>query len=372
MHKWTGILLAAALGVSMPAMAQDTGGYAGVKLGPVFVDSEKFKAGNDLYKAGAEPGFNLAGQLGYDFGLFRLEGELGFQNADGDDFTLLNDPALGAVLGLNNGDEALLQGRRSALSGMVNGYIDLPTKSVWEAFVGGGLGIARVKNKSLRVGTTELIDESEGSFAWQGMAGIRRAISDAIDLSLEYRYFQAANSSFPDNGLARTVRGGFASHSLLAGFTFKFGREAPRPTVVPAAAPAPQPEPVPAPAPAPEPVVEAPPPVPGPFLVFFDWDSSTITPEAEAIISDAAEAYRDYGAVQIRVEGHADRSGPASYNDGLSVRRALAVQDELAKYNIGGNAITTQGFGEGKPLIETLDGVREPQNRRVEIIFPER
>ncbi|RME68092.1 MAG: OmpA family protein [Alphaproteobacteria bacterium] len=105
-------------------------------------------------------------------------------------------------------------------------------------------------------------------------------------------------------------------------------------------------------------------------MVFFDWDSAVVTPQAAAIIADAAKAFRETGQAQILVEGHTDRSGPARYNDGLSVRRAEAVKAELAKHGIAPDVVATHGYGENAPLIETLDGVREPQNRRVEITFP--
>lgn len=375
MRKNLLICLAAIAGLASPALAQqdpqETGAYAGLNLGAAFVDSEKFKNGTDLYKAGSDPGVNVSGHAGYDFGLFRLEGEIGFQTAGGDKFTLLDDTALVELVNLSSGDETKLRGTRSALSGMVNGLIDIPTKSPWEGFIGGGLGIAQINNNKLRISDTSLIDDDKSAFAWQGMAGVRRALSPDIDFSVQYRYFQASNRNFPDQSLARTVRGGFASHSLLAGLTYKFGRAAPEPARVPAATPAPVPEPQPQPAPEPAPVVQAPPPAPGPFLVFFDWDSAAITPEAAAIISDAAQAFRDTGQVRILVEGHTDRSGPATYNDGLSSRRAQAVEAALAAHGITGDDIATRGYGENAPLIETLDGVREPQNRRVEITFPQ-
>ena len=62
-------------------------------------------------------------------------------------------------------------------------------------------------------------------------------------------------------------------------------------------------------------------------------------------------------------------SGTPKYNQGLSVRRAQAVAAELVKNGVPTNAITIQGFGDTHPLVPTGPGVREPQNRRVEIII---
>lgn len=150
-------------------------------------------------------------------------------------------------------------------------------------------------------------------------------------------------------------------HSVYGSLTFHFG-----------GAPAPAPEPIPTP-PAPPPAAEpAPPPAvvaPGPFIVFFDWDKSDITPQAAAILDNAAAAYQQTGSAQVMLAGNADRSGPADYNVGLSQRRADAVKAYLAGRGIPENVITTEANGENRPIVETADGVREPQNRNVQITY---
>jgi outer membrane protein OmpA-like peptidoglycan-associated protein len=72
---------------------------------------------------------------------------------------------------------------------------------------------------------------------------------------------------------------------------------------------------------------------------------------------------------RIEVNGYTDRSGADQYNQGLSVRRANAVAAELLRRGVPRNEIVTRGFGEANPLVPTADDVREPQNRRVEIIL---
>ena len=67
--------------------------------------------------------------------------------------------------------------------------------------------------------------------------------------------------------------------------------------------------------------------------------------------------------------GHADRSGTPQYNQRLSQRRADAVAAELVRRGVPRNAMAIQAFGESRPLVPTADGVREPQNRRVEIVL---
>jgi OOP family OmpA-OmpF porin len=68
---------------------------------------------------------------------------------------------------------------------------------------------------------------------------------------------------------------------------------------------------------------------------------------------------------RIEVNGYTDTSGTPQYNQGLSIRRAQAVAGELVRDGV----IGVQGFGETHPLVPTGAGVREPQNRRVEIII---
>jgi outer membrane protein OmpA-like peptidoglycan-associated protein len=124
------------------------------------------------------------------------------------------------------------------------------------------------------------------------------------------------------------------------------------------------PPPPPPPPPPPAPVV-----MPGPFIVFFDWDKSDITPEAASILDNAAAAYQKTGSASIELAGHTDKSGSDEYNQALSQRRADAVKAYLAGKGVPNSVMTTQAFGESQPLIDTADGVREPQNRRVEITF---
>ncbi len=103
------------------------------------------------------------------------------------------------------------------------------------------------------------------------------------------------------------------------------------------------------------------------YLVFFDWDSAVLTPEALEIVRTAATSAGTLGSVRIELIGHADRSGPAIYNLGLSQRLADAVREQLIRLGIPEDAISTLAKGETEPLVATPDGVREPQNRRVEM-----
>jgi outer membrane protein OmpA-like peptidoglycan-associated protein len=105
------------------------------------------------------------------------------------------------------------------------------------------------------------------------------------------------------------------------------------------------------------------------YLVFFDWDKATLTERARGIIKEAADNSSRVQVTRIEVNGYTDTSGTPQYNMGLSLRRANAVAGELVRDGVSKEAISIQGFGETHLLVPTGPGVREPQNRRVEIIL---
>jgi outer membrane protein OmpA-like peptidoglycan-associated protein len=105
------------------------------------------------------------------------------------------------------------------------------------------------------------------------------------------------------------------------------------------------------------------------FIVFFDFDKSDLTPAAQDTIRKAAAAYRTKGGAQIKASGHTDRAGTEAYNMALSLRRANAVKDMLVREGVPGADISVVALGEGQPMVATADGVREAQNRRVEIVI---
>jgi hypothetical protein len=116
--------------------------------------------------------------------------------------------------------------------------------------------------------------------------------------------------------------------------------------------------------------ITAPPPAPATapsYMVFFDWDRADLSQQALVTIAQAADAYKRGGTPVITTTGHTDTSGPADYNMALSLRRANAVKNALVQNGVPATQINVVGKGETQLLVPTADGVREPQNRRVEI-----
>ena len=266
-------------------------------------------------------------------------------------------------------------GKEQKYGGMVNVLFDLDVGSPYVfPYFGGGAGYQWVDRQRSISGTisvptpfgtfggpsvTNTGRGVDGSFAYQVIGGLSFPVPPVVGLSLtaEYRYFALAG----DRSYGETFTGlaGLSgrrikvtdnyNHSLMLGLRYAFN-------VAPPA--------VAAPVPAPAVSSDA-----RTYLVFFDWDRADLTDRARAIIAQAAQATTRTQVTRIEVSGHTDTSGTARYNQGLSERRAQAVKTELVRLGVPAASVTTQGFGFSKPLVATGPGVREPQNRRVEIVL---
>ena len=390
MRKLAIAMALASTALATPAVARDKSAYVGIDGGVMLLNDIDYD-----YNDGVNPvllgaisthhnaGYDVDVRIGYDFGLVRLEGEVGYKRAKIKNGVLLN--SLLDISPTANPYTSDFSGSDRALSAMVNALVDFGDENGWSASVGGGIGVASVRTRTNLDLTSndpsydyyvDYYDTNfrgkDSSFAYQVLAEVRHPLTANIDLGLKYRFFSTRTLHF--DGDPGDFAGKFRSHSLLASLTYNFAAPPPPPPPPPVEAPPPPPpatqtcpdgsvilvtETCPAPA-----AVAV-----GPFIVFFDWDKSDITPEAAAILDNAAAAYQQTGSAQVMLAGHADRSGSDQYNVGLSQRRADAVRAYLAGRGVADGAMTTSAFGESKPLVQTEDGVREPQNRRVEITF---
>jgi outer membrane protein OmpA-like peptidoglycan-associated protein len=197
-------------------------------------------------------------------------------------------------------------------------------------YVGAGAGIAFVDGDS-SLGSTQ--------FAYQGIIGLGWNVDTNFRINLDGRYYGTTN---PSVGGTSWTNNNF---TVMLGLQLKFGP----------------------PAPPPPPVAE--PAKTVSFMVFFDWDRSNLSQQALNTIKQASDQFKATGKARITATGHTDKSGPENYNMALSLRRANAVKDALVRNGVPATAISVIGKGETQPLVQTADGVREPQNRRVEIVL---
>ena len=242
------LLTAAAFAVAAtPAAARDGSGYFGVEGGILFpkdmdIDGEFLFDDplvpdfleSDVANVEFKRGLDIDAVAGYDFGGFRVEGELGWKRAKADELDFDDDflEAIGADPTIDDGDLDV-NGRVRVLSGMVNVLGDFGDENGVSFYAGGGFGRAGVR----------AFGDSDSAWAWQGIAGVRTAISENIDLGLKYRFFRTGRLNFRED-LADSegtgfleARERFSSHSLLASLIFNFG--------APAAPPPPPPPPPP-------------------------------------------------------------------------------------------------------------------------------
>ncbi len=351
--KFQAFLLSASVLAAAPfaASAQVAPGwYLGVAGGGNLLrDGDVGNAGRAEYD---KKGWAALGAVGYQFGDFRLEVEPGYRSNEVDSIR----------------NAATASGSVSSMSGMLNIYHDFLPETAFNPYLGVGAGAARVKADGITRNGVTVADGTDTTFAYQGIAGATWAFTRDIAVDAAYRYFDAQDAKISGSDLA------YKNHTVTLGLVFRFGDEAVMGTtgMLPAAAPQPRLEQAPrvaqatppAPAPAPLPVA---PVAPGPYIVFFMFDKADITPVAAQVLDRAIADFRATGSTSIKLEGFTDRAGSVRYNVDLSRRRADAVSAYLRAKGVAQAAINEEWFGEARPRVPTADGVRNDENRRVEI-----
>jgi len=377
MKKIAFFLASAAAVAAVPAQAREGQAYIGINGGVSFEDQVTVDIDNgrpdglldNAAFADTKLGIDADVVFGYDFGVFRLEAEGGYKRNKYDALTVVNSGILPGGVPGGLAPAVVVQNEEDLeiLSGMVNGLLEFGNDDGFQIFAGGGVGIAKLNLPVEVSGVGTVIDDSATDFAWQLLGGARVALSDNVDLGVKYRYFVLDNFDLnAANG--RPIVADYSAHSVLASLTYNFGGAQPAPVPAP-------PPPVTAPPPPPPPPVAAPPPPPrpacntGPYIVFFDFDNSDISPEASTILNNAVTAYANCGMARVMLAGHTDTSGSAQYNMGLAQRRNDAVRSYMTGRGVPSGQIAGEAFGETQPRVPTADGVREAQNRRVEVTY---
>ncbi|WP_395650491.1 outer membrane beta-barrel protein [Brevundimonas sp.] len=363
------------------AAAEPDGWYGAVDAGYHHMDRdmvmESATTGNNFHFE-VNDGWAAFGRLGYRFNPnWRVELEGGYRSGDvgrvrastGPNGVCNLDPAIGPCYSP--------EGDITSTTLMANVIYDFG----WEywgirPFVGLGAGVNHVNTDLIgrhrnnrTVGFAA--DDSSTKFAAQAIAGLAWAVSDRANIDLTYRYLTGDAEFFTNSSVAAfsqgTMEGDYdSSHTVTLGLRYAFGPDAepvappPPPYVPPPAPPVVAPPPPPPPAPVQGPVRRE-------FVVYFDWDRSDLTPEARTVITSAANYAKSGRPTRVLVVGHADTSGSAAYNIGLSNRRARTTADALVAQGVPGGILSLNGVGETQLAKATADGVREPLNRRATI-----
>ena len=403
-------LLATTL-IALPLMAANaqpvSGPYVSAGAGVNFLQNQTFSASTNPFTVfGGEGGGEQARALGSDEGLVRGSnrgsartgfvglGSIGWGFGNGfraelegswRDNRIHGNSGTGSV-SVGSQTEPLsptynsgVRGRSSQYAVMVNALFDMNIGLNWMyPYIGGGVGYSWQRFNGLNGGVNGDLfggegggggtfwrsNDTAGSFAYQAIAGAAFPIMQIPGLSLtaEYRFMGtvgAQNLSARGSGGFETFDAGGEgnitrarvseahNHSILLGVRYAFNA-APAALIAAPAAIAPAGK---------------------SFLVFFDWDKSTLTDRARGIIREAAATSKSTAHTRMEVNGSADTSGNPRYNQGLSMRRAQTVAAELVRNGVARGEIAIKAFGDTVLLVPTGPGVREPQNRRVEIII---
>jgi outer membrane protein OmpA-like peptidoglycan-associated protein len=349
-------VVAAPLAITHNAAAQPvTGVYIGGEGGYALESSQKVK--NITVNGVQQPyearldfhnGFTGEGSVGYGFGNgFRVEIEGDYIENRADELKA-------------DGADVIAHGKEEKYGAFANVLYDFDIGLPYlYPYVGGGVGWQLSDYNDLSAGGIE-VNKSRGALAYQGIAGLSFPIAyvPGLSLDVDYRIIGLATSRKYDGQLAGSnlpvsIKSEHEFNNVIeGGFRYAFGVAAPM-----------------APAPAPEPVAAPVPPAAKTYLVFFDWDKYNLTPRATQIIAQAASDSHTQSTTTIDVSGYTDTSGTPTYNQGLSERRAKAVAAQLVTDGVPMSEIAIHAYGETHLLVATGPGVREPQNRRVEIVL---
>ena len=205
-------LLAASLLAAAPAAAESEGLYLDVRGGVTFVEDADNVANNgSAVETSYDPGYSAAGAVGYDFGDFRIEGEVSYREAGVDE--------------VEDGTSSFsADGEVYAIAGMVNGYYDLDLGSSWKPYLGGGLGGAVVGFDNLETDAFgDLADDEDFVFAFQFAAGVGYEFTDNLALYGGYRFFGTTEPELETNdGNNTEFDSELFSHNIEVGLRYTF------------------------------------------------------------------------------------------------------------------------------------------------------
>jgi opacity protein-like surface antigen len=304
--------------------------------------------GTHTHRATAEfeTGWAIFAAVGYGIDPnWRVEVEGGYRHNDMDRVVSLSPTTSSSIITTTRPGGELRE-----FSLMANVMYDLPLSKKMSLTLGAGAGFDHAELEDAYWGS----DES-WNWAYQGILGLNYDVGERSQVFLRYRYFVVPDPEFhwlvnpaidPLHVCCSDVDD-IQKHTATIGFRFFF--------LPPPVAAAPPPEAPPAPPPTRQ------------FIIFFGFNKCNITAEADRVLSEAASTAKSSGSASVKIVGHTDTSGSAVYNQRLSECRANAAKNNMVDKGIPESGITTSGRGESELMVQTGDGVKEPQNRRATI-----
>ncbi len=372
----TTLLTAAATLAIAPAAHAYEGLYGAIGAGLSYFGYENDVSNNDVGAPGPDifdttsdydNGIGIYAAIGKAHGNgIRTELEYSYRSADIDQI----DP----VAGFSGIPAGSITGDSNIHALMVNALYDFGSGG-FTPYIGGGVGIGRVNHEIAGVngvsGLAIAYGDTEYNLAFQGIAGVAIGLSEGLALDLSYRYFNMLGNEYSGgavNGFTSEIEADASSHNFFAGLRWNFGASAPLPvqykdcwdgSSVPITAECP-PQIIEEPAASLDPIQ---------FTVYFDYDKSNLTPQASTLIQEASSRALQNDIDMVVVSGNTDTSGSSAYNQALSERRARVVREALIANGVSADGVRTEAYGESNLAKATPDGVREPLNRRSEVVI---
>lgn len=378
----TTLFAAAATLVIAPAAHAYEGLYGAIGAGLSYMGNGKDITNDQAGGGGAfafdsdaeyDPGIGVYTTLGYSYANnFRTELELSYRNNSIDSI----DPD---GLGFSGFPAGTISGDTTSMAVMGNVLLDLG-RGGFAPYIGAGVGVANIDNDIVGTNTAGApisplaiaYGADRWALAYQGIAGVAIGLSEGLALDLSYRYFATKKRSYVGtlNGTPAAFEAAYDSHSLFAGLRWNFGASA-APVAAPQYKDCWDGSSVPVSASCPPQMVDetAIDLDPINFTVYFDYDKSNLTPQANTLIQEAASRALENDIETVVVSGNTDTSGSSAYNQALSERRARAVRDGLVANGVSPDAIRMESYGETNLAKATADGVREPLNRRSDVMI---
>lgn len=343
-------LVAGACGLALAAVAhaKPNGWYVGVAGGVNWVEdavaTRSVGGGAPALFGNIEfdQGWVALANVGYRWpSNWRLELEGGYRSNDG---AFMATP-LGSCTAIVGGVAPCTDVELTEWTLMGNVFYDFPLTPKLTFSVGAGVGADLIDFDQTNL-TPNWGDDTV--LAGQLIAQLGFMLSPQLELYADYHYLALQTPEFErTTAPLQVLEFEVDKHALLIGLRYDLHRD----EVAIVAAPPPPP----------------PPPPVKQFIVFFGFNKFNLTSDAQAVVAEAASTAKSAGAASIVVVGHTDTVGGNAYNQRLSEKRAGAVKDELVRLGIAPGMISASGRGETELMVQTGDGVKEPQNRRATI-----
>ena len=375
----TTLLAAAATLAITPAAHAYQGLYGAIGAGLNYMQPDRdvsndHAGGSGIFtfdsEADYDNGIGVYAALGYAWGNgFRTE--LEFSHRNNDIRHIAPDPN-----GFSGLPEGTISGDSTAIAIMANILYDFDLGSAFKPYIGGGVGFADVDHDITGTNAagapiaplTISYGPNQRVFAYQGIAGVAYELAPQLALDVSYRYFGTRKQDVFGTlgGFPAEFATAYNAHSLFAGLRWNFGAAAP---VAPQYKDCWDGSSVPVTAECPPQIVDTPDVSLDPinFTVYFDYDKSNLTSQAQTLIQEAAARALANDIETVVVQGNTDTSGSSAYNQALSERRGRVVRDALIANGVPADRIRVEAFGETNLAKPTADGVREPLNRRSDV-----